>query len=564
MNWQQLFMEHILDRGYDYFCDGAVEDLVCQDNVITATVCGTEDYEVEITLEDDMAADMYCSCPYAQSGSYCKHMAAVLFEWESGREENAEENQKQTNHGEGNRVRGAEDEERNEVKETVEQADEASVRSFLVEVLQRDEKLFARFKTAVSPEISKADMKRYRQQVDASIQKYLGRDHFISYYEAYGFIREMAEYLYEDVRMMLDEGSYLSAFDLTGYIFMKVGNVDMDDSDGGTDMLADQCKEIWEEILESADDYVKQVMFEWFTGHLDGSIIDYMEEYIEQMLMEHFREERFREAKLMFSDRKVREAKQNPDSLSERYYAAKWALLHMELMEESGLAAEEVLAYCKENWKYADVRKFYIARCMEKERYEEAIEALKESLEIDADMPGLVRDFSRQLKEIYRKLNRQEEYRRQLWDLVTKDHPGNIEEFRELRGLYPPEEWEIEREKIFARIPAYARITPLYKEEKLYDRLLSHVLQAKGLFAMQEYENDLKGIYPEKILQKYEDELNEMARRTANRTRYREWVGILRRMSRIKGGEEKAREIAENWKRMYGGRSAMMDELEKL
>lgn len=65
MNWQQLFMQHILDRGYDYYCDGAVEDLACRDNVITATVCGTEDYEVEITLDDNGEAEMYCPCPYA-------------------------------------------------------------------------------------------------------------------------------------------------------------------------------------------------------------------------------------------------------------------------------------------------------------------------------------------------------------------------------------------------------------------------------------------------------------------------------------------------------------------
>lgn len=111
-----------------------------------------------------------------------------------------------------------------------------------MDILQRDEKLFTRFKTSLSPEISQADMERYKRQVDASIRKYLGRDHFISYYEAYDFIREMEEYLYKDVRMMLDEGSYLSAFDLTGYLFVKVGNVDMDDSDGGVCFFSSEGK----------------------------------------------------------------------------------------------------------------------------------------------------------------------------------------------------------------------------------------------------------------------------------------------------------------------------------
>ncbi|NBJ92718.1 SWIM zinc finger family protein [Parablautia muri] len=565
MNWQKHFMQHILDRGYDYFCEGAVEDMACQDNVIRATVCGTEDYEVEITLEDGGIEDMYCNCPYAQAGSYCKHMAAVLFEWESGLEDGENGKQVKENEGDDSLERKmGEDEEWDEIKKIVSQADETLVRNFLAEILQKDEKLFARFKTSVSPEISIADMKRYKAQVDTSIQKYLGRDHFISYYEAYGFIREMEEYLYEDVAMMIDEGCYLNAFELTGYIFVKVGNVDMDDSDGGMGMLAEHCKEIWEEILELADDNEKQAIYEWFTKHLDGSVIDYMEEYIEQVLMENFKEKKFQESKLVYSDQKVKEAKQNTDSTYERYYAEKWALCHINLMEENGFDPEEVLWYCKENWKYAGVRKFYITRCIEKERYEEAIEALKESLQIDADMPGLVREFSAKLKDIYFAAGRKEEYRQQLWNLVTKDNPGNVEEFKELRGLYSQEEWESIREKIFAQIPACARVERLYKEEKLYDRLLEHVLRARGLFVLQEYENVLMEDYPEEILQKYADEVNEMARRTADRKRYKEWVGILRRMRRIKGGEAKVHEITENWKVMYGNRSAMMDELEKL
>ena len=37
----------------------------------------------------------------------------------------------------------------------------------------------------------------------------------------------------------------------------------------------------------------------------------------------------------------------------------------------------------------------------------------------------------------------------------------------------------------------------LYKEEKLYDRLLVYVLNSPGLYALQEYEKVLKKEYPE-------------------------------------------------------------------
>lgn len=78
------------------------------------------------------------------------------------------------------------------------------------------------------------------------------------------------------------------------------------------------------------------------------------------------------------------------------------------------------------------------------------------------------------------------------------------------------------------------------------------------------YEDILGKEYPEQVLRKYEDEVNQMARHTANRRHYQEWVGILRRMKKIEGGKEKVDEIVEFWKSEYRGRTAMMDELGKL
>lgn len=36
----------------------------------------------EIEIEEDRVYDMHCSCPYAEEGNYCKHMAAVLYKIE--------------------------------------------------------------------------------------------------------------------------------------------------------------------------------------------------------------------------------------------------------------------------------------------------------------------------------------------------------------------------------------------------------------------------------------------------------------------------------------------------
>lgn len=81
-NWRDLFQDHILARGEMYFYDGAVQELHKTEHGYQAIVEGTEDYEVEIEIEEGEVCEMYCSCPYAEDGSHCKHMAAVLYEIE--------------------------------------------------------------------------------------------------------------------------------------------------------------------------------------------------------------------------------------------------------------------------------------------------------------------------------------------------------------------------------------------------------------------------------------------------------------------------------------------------
>lgn len=553
MNWESLFKTHILERGYDYYLEDAVKDIKENKGIISATVCETDDYDVEITMENKKIVDMYCSCPHAASGANCKHMAAVLYEWEAkDGDELAKEEYSFV------------EKETDNIEEIVNQASEELLKKFVSKILHEDTKLLTRFKTLVDPNITPLEMKQFERQIDRTVDHYLGRNHFISYYEAFDFILAMEEYLHEDVRMMIDNGCYISAFDLTCYLFIKVADVDIDDSDGGTGMFADECIEVWNEILNYADEKTEVYMYKRLKSYLDGSIIDYMEEHIEDFLMSHFTSERFIQEQLDFTAMKVNEAKRSDDGWFSNYRASKWALNHIELMEKANCDQDSINQYYKENWQYSRIRERYINNCIKLEKYDEAIDILKESIEMDFDSPGLIKEYRKKLKDIYKKLNNIDAYQQQLWFLITKDDAGNLDVFKELKTLYSQSEWLKVREKIFTALPKYANIDKLYQEEKLYDRLLEYVLNTNGLNALYIYEDDLKNLYPEIILQKYIYEINEMARYTANRKEYQEWVYILRRMQKLKGGKEKVTEIVNNWKNIYKNRSAMMDELKKL
>lgn len=83
MNWRALFKANILNSAEDYIKSSSVHELQISEGHVTANVAGIENFHVEIDLAEDGAPKMNCNCPYAKTGSNCKHMAAVMFAWES-------------------------------------------------------------------------------------------------------------------------------------------------------------------------------------------------------------------------------------------------------------------------------------------------------------------------------------------------------------------------------------------------------------------------------------------------------------------------------------------------
>jgi SWIM zinc finger len=550
MNWTTEFEDYILDRGFQYYADDCVKDIRFKDGVVTATVDGSEKYEVKIRVYNDQVNDMYCSCPHAFSGHNCKHMAAVLYEF--------------SNQFDDKSILDQETDNEDSIFELVNEADEATIRSFLISLLEEDERLITRFKQLTHSEVSKEDLRRYKEQVDMAIFNNQDRYGFISYYNASKFYNDITEFLDNDIQMMIDNENYEASFELTNYIFLKIGKIDIDDSGGEIGMLAGECNQIWNDILNHADLEFKKFMFEWFVQHLDGSIVDYLEEYVETIILENFNEDVFISTKLSFLEIKIKQLAKNADSWSRNYHLGKWVVSFIMLMERVGDDLDGREDYFKNYWEIPSVRKYYVEKCIEIKDYQGAIDTLIESQKIDYSYPGLIKEYSTKLKDIYRLIGNKEEYINMLWHLILNDDAGNLAIFKELKEQYSDEEWMIKREKIFSDMPQYGHVDVLYKEEGLYDRLLAYVESSFGLFALKKYEDVLIKEYPKEILEKYRVEVEKMAVPTSNRKTYQQLVVILHKMSKMQGGKEVVKEIVQRWRTVYSNRRAMMDELKSL
>ena len=87
--WRSYFNATILKRGRDYVANDCVKSFHISKNddnvlLINAKVIGSKAYRVSITHDLTSGQwNMECSCPFAKKGNYCKHEAAVLYEYEN-------------------------------------------------------------------------------------------------------------------------------------------------------------------------------------------------------------------------------------------------------------------------------------------------------------------------------------------------------------------------------------------------------------------------------------------------------------------------------------------------
>jgi len=568
MKWERLFAPHILKRGYDYYCDDAVKLVNVTDDFVDAEVEGSDDYEVTITFSNNKIRSMECSCPYALDGKHCKHMAAVLYEWESELQNVSDELKEGYDIAEMGQTGQASDvisEHEVGIEEVLATAEPSLIRSFLKKVMEEDERLFLRFCT-LARVFNKKQLTDYRLQIDAIVDRYSGRDRFISYDEAGDFCTELLQILYRDVESMITVGDYQNAFQLANQIFLVTGEVDIDDSDGEISMIVDSVYRVWKQLLDKVDLEAKKRMFAWFKDQLMGNLIDYLQSDIEQIIFSEFDEKEFEQAKVDLVLEKLKKADQSDLELSYNYDIGKWAVRYLELLYQNNSPAKELeMEKIYERYSFnSEVRKFAIDRSLANKDYDKAITILDESLVLDKAYRGLVVEYSTQKKGIYLLQGNKKAYIEQLWCLILTHKPGDLEIYRELKAEYSAEDWVVERERIFTKLSNSWQIASLYQEEKLTDRLLAYVLKSSGLGSLQQFEKDLATNYPKQVLAKYKEELEKLAYHTSNRKQYTYYVAVLRHMRKISGGPIVVRELVEKWQVIYKNRPAMMAELSKL
>ena len=553
--WKKLFREHILARGEAYYYDAAVLELQNTEHGYHAVVEGTEDYEVDIEIEEGQIYEMYCSCPYAEDGNNCKHMAAVLFEIEDQVEEDTLTEETCPDNPE------------KEAEEIIENMPEEELRSFVKGIAAQDSEIRNMLVTRYAVKIDEKQMNWLKQGVDQLVWEYGDRSGYIDYLKAPDFIWEMENYLEDKADILIDRNCYRQAFELTNYVFKTIGNIEMDDSDGGISQLANLCYDKWKEILENCGEEEKSEMFSWFMSHLSCDyVVDYMEDYMEDFLTHEFQNRDMLEKKLKYLDERIEIQASSADcgsTWSNQYGYEDNIIKRLELMERLDFSREEIREYRRKHWRFPEVRELEIQENLNNGNLDEAIQILQESKILDKEYPGLIARYSEQLVSIYETRSDQEAYKKELLYYVFECPQKNLIHIYKLKAVCTENEWDDYREQILKSSKNYRILYPLMEAEGMYERMLECIRKEMFIYNLDRYEKVLKDRFPEQVRDIYISYLNHESERVSDRSRYRELMKYLKKIQRYPGGKEKASEIAKNWRAVYYRRKAMMDEMLK-
>ena len=555
--WRDLFNEHILDRGEDYYYEGAVRELHKTEFGYQAVVEGTVDYEVEIEIEGRQVCGMDCTCPYAEDGNYCKHMAAVLFEIERLNEKDIFTTTEETDP----------ENLKKELEEIVERIPEAELRAFVKGIAAQDSEIRNLLVTKYAVKIDEKQMNQLKQGVDQIVWQYGDRSGYIDYQSAWDFSWEIKNYLEEKADILIERNCYRQAFELTNYVFKIIGNIEMDDSDGGISLVADACYDKWKEILEHCSEEEKNEMFSWFVSHLSCDyVIDYIEDYMEDFLTHEFQNREILEKKLKHLDEVIEARTSSTDcgsTWSTHYGQENNIKMRLAIMEKLNYSEEEIRKYRKEHRRFSAVRELEIQENLENGNLDEAIGILQESKILDQEYPELVGRYSTQLISLYEAQQDKEAYKKELLFYVFTCPQRDLVHIYKLKEICDDKEWDAYRERILKNSKNYSIRYPFMEAEGMYEQMLEGLKKEGSIYGIDKYEEVLKENFPEQVRDIYISYLYREAECAGNRGQYRVLMKYLKKILGYPDGREKAAEIAEDWRSAYSRRTAMMDELRK-
>lgn len=223
MNWQENFTTKVLERGFEYYENGNILEIMKTTSGYKAKVEGSgyDEYDVRVEIEDDEIKDMNCTCIYGQEMGCCKHMAAVLYAIDEGEDI----------------------EEEIDTEEIIKSLSKTKLQQMMLSVSDNEE---IKYKLKL---ISGSDPYTIlKHKLERIIRKYAGLTGEIETYDLYSFSEKILNFLEQDVYGTEDE-YWRSKIECICCVLDELNKLELDDSEEDVWIMYNTCYEMLGTIL---------------------------------------------------------------------------------------------------------------------------------------------------------------------------------------------------------------------------------------------------------------------------------------------------------------------------
>lgn len=552
-NFQNLINRTILDRGYNYYIGGNVdEDYVRRGNTYLFQVEGRDNYEVTVEI-DDMGEIIHseCDCPY-DLGPVCKHEAAVFFQLAeiinngSVKWDTKEASTKQPG-----------------IEEVLKSIPKEELIKIIMAISFKDATLEKSLLVTYSKGDREEELAKCTKFMQAVVRKYAGRGGFIEYPKVGAFADEIGSLLEkakktEDSLLALDIIILLLHEAVEAYQYA-------DDSYGDIGGLVSDCFEVMEELVlgeKLAASSLKQKLFNRLLEDSDGAIYEDWQEYTIDILRLCAEVADTEELRVKLKSKIMAYFNNSTTDDYRTYYAER--LLHIlhRLLVVYGTDAE-AMQFEEDNSAYAFFRKLLIERANKEKNFEKVIALALDGEKSDKGYAGRVSDWKEIRYDAYKKLSLKIEQARLAKELLFD---GNFDYYQELKELNTEDETTFYSKlktslKNDQRWQAKSVYLSLIKYEKDTDEIMAYVKEHPQYIV--DYADLLKEDYKDDVVILYADHIRSAADSSSKRTAYQDVCSLIRRYKKIAGNKSATGLVNELLLR-HKKKRAFVDELSKI
>jgi tetratricopeptide (TPR) repeat protein len=576
-NFEKYVLPQILMRGEDYYESDAVLEIEEESQgEWIATVCGTENYEVTVSMEGNEIIAWECDCPY--DGNICKHVVATLLAIRDSRNKvarflSAKEADFQVSIPEKNAAKMVMDE---EVEQILLFAEPDKLSDFVLKYASSHSDFKSALLETFLPKKPVAKLSvDYQMEIEKCFNSaYKNGPKRGRYYEPeidWDEVSGKVDGYLAKATLLLQRQDLEEAATIALQILRSIGNNYIEEdflyNDGDIDFEI-SCEDAGDLLLEivkhsGASQVLKENILNEATKiskmatYREYELYD-MDELVQQIMLSV----QSKEEALLSINHLIEERKEH----RELY---KLVLRKVEILEELGKTVEAE-ATLSEFLYLPEIRRREAENLLDGKCYEKAISMLNEGIVI-AEKAGeysILREWREQLLSIYEEVHDITKVI-EMCRLLFIHTNGSLDYYHKLKSLISSTDWKeylstlLQETTFFDYWGSGNTKAEIYIEEKEYDKLFSFLstVEYRRLDALVQYASHLNATHSSEILSLFTDDLRVYAEKNLGRSHYEYIARVLRGMRKLNGGKDVVKQLVDEFRVLYKRRPAMMQEL---